>query len=537
MSKTTTKATIDANIKQNGTQAITGPILNTVLNAMVDDYGAQDDLTLLTSEVSAIGLQGEVVEETDLSITDDSNPRNVIAKFKDGHIKTKKFDSEDVQNLKESFYTDGDFAVCDNEGNVVVKVANGHIKTKNFDSSNGVASNDGVVMSFDGILLVRNNTSIANGVYVTTTGKYCSNKIGCKNARTIKINGVFDKVVLFRANSSYTETTSSTMNLGGEFVAFVIQSSVNNLAVDVSYDAKENIDLSEYPLYFRVVVNQTRLNIGEGTSASQLDSRVDGYPLAVCHFASNFPFSKKVVLLNGGYGKALHVDGWASTNNLDSWLGFISQMQTNGFNVVSVEGGREITTSDNYREGAGYVMPSLGNPLIFQAFQKAHGELVRMFGMSERVGFVGTSQGGILAYNYHHLKKGGVDCVVVLAGLTRLKEDGWDRQGEDVTRYFNEWYGISTYDANAVKGFDPYKNILSIGNEQMLLGFPPLKCIYGSADTTALSEPAQEYVDAIKNANGVAEMHLVTGGTHTTVAGATDSVVVNETILWLNRFM
>lgn len=54
MSKATTKATIDANIKQNGVQSITGPVLNTVLNAMVDDYGAQEDLTTLNQKVNEV---------------------------------------------------------------------------------------------------------------------------------------------------------------------------------------------------------------------------------------------------------------------------------------------------------------------------------------------------------------------------------------------------------------------------------------------------------------------------------------------------
>lgn len=36
MSKQTIKATINANIKQNGVQAITGQVMNSVLNQMVD---------------------------------------------------------------------------------------------------------------------------------------------------------------------------------------------------------------------------------------------------------------------------------------------------------------------------------------------------------------------------------------------------------------------------------------------------------------------------------------------------------------------
>ena len=52
MSKAATKALIDANITENGTQAITGPILNNVLNTMVDDYGTQEEVSQLDLKVN-----------------------------------------------------------------------------------------------------------------------------------------------------------------------------------------------------------------------------------------------------------------------------------------------------------------------------------------------------------------------------------------------------------------------------------------------------------------------------------------------------
>ena len=55
MSKVNTRATINANIKQNGNQEITGQVLNSVLNTMVDDYAEQEKLTELESEVPEFG--------------------------------------------------------------------------------------------------------------------------------------------------------------------------------------------------------------------------------------------------------------------------------------------------------------------------------------------------------------------------------------------------------------------------------------------------------------------------------------------------
>lgn len=54
MSKAATKALIDEKITGNGVQAITGPILNNVLNTMVDDYGTQEELSQLSQKVDDV---------------------------------------------------------------------------------------------------------------------------------------------------------------------------------------------------------------------------------------------------------------------------------------------------------------------------------------------------------------------------------------------------------------------------------------------------------------------------------------------------
>lgn len=61
MSKAATKALIDANITGNGVQAITGPILNNVLNTMVDDYGTQDEVSQLSQKVADLSTQGDIL--------------------------------------------------------------------------------------------------------------------------------------------------------------------------------------------------------------------------------------------------------------------------------------------------------------------------------------------------------------------------------------------------------------------------------------------------------------------------------------------
>lgn len=56
MSKSNTRATIDANIRQNGQQLITGQVLNATLNEMVTDYAEQAALDALKEKIDALAL-------------------------------------------------------------------------------------------------------------------------------------------------------------------------------------------------------------------------------------------------------------------------------------------------------------------------------------------------------------------------------------------------------------------------------------------------------------------------------------------------
>lgn len=64
MSKVSTRATINANIKQNGNQEITGQILNSVLNTMVDDYAEQEKFTELEGKCGVIRTNAATFEES-----------------------------------------------------------------------------------------------------------------------------------------------------------------------------------------------------------------------------------------------------------------------------------------------------------------------------------------------------------------------------------------------------------------------------------------------------------------------------------------
>lgn len=76
MSKAATKALIDEKITGNGVQAITGPILNNVLNTMVDDYGTQDEVSQLAQEVNGYDETTETTEPQTLTANKYYNVNN-----------------------------------------------------------------------------------------------------------------------------------------------------------------------------------------------------------------------------------------------------------------------------------------------------------------------------------------------------------------------------------------------------------------------------------------------------------------------------
>ena len=86
---------------------------------------------------------------------------NVILRLNDGHIQTKNFNSidcsafdfdKDYPYIISHVYSErdeSDFDLADSSGNVLVRFVNGHIKTKNFDSENIDSMNSSIISYID----------------------------------------------------------------------------------------------------------------------------------------------------------------------------------------------------------------------------------------------------------------------------------------------------------------------------------------------------------------------------------------------------
>lgn len=132
------EAKLDGSIIKNLDNNAEYSSLKEDLTEMSSDYSQlSEDVSELKSGFSELPKVAEPEDATaaDLYICDANG--NVLAKFEDGHIKTKNFDSSEVGTdmVKEADKTDSDLYICDSFGNVIGEFGDGHIRTKNFNSA------------------------------------------------------------------------------------------------------------------------------------------------------------------------------------------------------------------------------------------------------------------------------------------------------------------------------------------------------------------------------------------------------------------
>lgn len=143
-------------IKQNSNQEITGSILQNTLLSVVDsipeivqELGDSEDKIMsqkavcnyivdLSSEINSVAAISFGDTDSDLDIADENG--NVLARFSDGHIKTKDFNSANVPSQIDNEETDADLLLSDNKGNVLAEFKEGHFRTKEFNSRNAIGA-------------------------------------------------------------------------------------------------------------------------------------------------------------------------------------------------------------------------------------------------------------------------------------------------------------------------------------------------------------------------------------------------------------
>ena len=386
----------------------------------------------------------------------------------------------------------------------------------------------------------------SNSVYRST------NAIPCKNGKVLYHNPANNSCrIVFLLNDNTLEIRNGKrITIPSNAVAFratIIQDSNVSGYFDkekeyftVVYDSNDDIDLTDYPIFARVKINKSVFKVTTQTGDASTDSESPFEALCAVYVGKGYNhamYGNKAVLLFNGFGKKLKQDGWASTT--DGWETFIEELQNAGYTVVCGGNWRQTTISDYYREELGeYLLPTLGNPFTMQVFNNAHTFAKSFLHLKEGIGVIGCSQGGVLGLTYQYLI-GGVTTIVEIAPIVSLSTQGWNGQPQANKNCYQEWYGFtgtSTFEPDKCKGFDPYTRMIEIDGTKYMESVP-VKMICSEADTTVGSQYQQEIVNAIKSANGVAEMRLFTTPDHSDISGGDSEVANQECILWLNRFL
>lgn len=164
------------------------------------------------AERNNIGVTDNVI--SDLDISDEQG--NVLARFTEGHIKTKNFDSSQSSEVVALGDTDWNgLEIADEANNTVVRFIGGHIKTKNFNSENN--SDDSI------------KVCITDNVYAVVGDKlqiYYNEIFRCANYKNYDINTVCEIGHHF---PRYYEVTPTTSDIGSHKLTFSIKDNNNKV--------------------------------------------------------------------------------------------------------------------------------------------------------------------------------------------------------------------------------------------------------------------------------------------------------------------
>lgn len=182
----------------------------------------------------------------------------------------------------------------------------------------------------------------------------------------------------------------------------------------------------------------------------------------------------------------------------------------------------------------------MGGPRAISAYVKAFEWIKSHYNVEDKMYVHGHSMGGLTALNlmYHHPSL----CKVLGLFYPVINlQAAWERPwfpGDEGTRFamardynFDDKTG-NTFENDKIIGFNPIENnSIIINDERYSFINCPMKIWHGLADNTILIENTEQMVSNILRANGYCEFRKIESLAH----DVTD-VIVNEMILWFNRF-
>lgn len=381
MSKAATKALIDEKITGNGVQAITGPILNNVLNTMVDDYGTQDEVSQLAQEVTDDVSQLEAKVDALNDILDVSSSSGAITA--DGSVASRAIDSYgEIIALSATSYIIA-----------YVQVAN-DTKIRVQHSINGPSSAVGIYGYVDSVEDIVLGTFVqGKGGTRTTSGSYDetidvpAGKVFVLSTQTSKCTYTLTDVssnsaVIDGINSRLSSLEQSTQNIEGVIGLGVLQSveSLDSTASSLYIDSSEKFATagsSAYVIFYKEVFEDTKFRIVQTISSASYALGKIGYVNSVSDIANgNSPTMLKTTsATTGNYdsqvavpaGKILVISGCTTASKYtisiyrlrdESIFDSLQKYPRRGVNLIQSDAIRDGFRVDNttgmFTNGTGY---------------------------------------------------------------------------------------------------------------------------------------------------------------------------------------
>lgn len=381
---------------------------------------------------------------------------------------------------------------------------------------------------------------------------------------------------VYVGSTSGTNKDEGSKKLVTENELTSLASSIEDLSEDVAYISDSNEDIAIDPDFpssvagtihrFSVEVNCAPLKSVEPSIAPEM---TDSYNPHIDYGVIIFPktytdHGKKtrlVIHCHGGGGK---VD--ATTSQLEGQP-ISKYLVANGYAVMDVNGlPQTFATEQNLR-----IQDSVGSYIALQSYHKAYKYCMEKFNLEPEVFIMGISEGGITGAN---LCMEGVIPVLahaawspVLDTYNQIFLKPWQiRVGPAKT--LAVLYGFDpidttskndnqkwTYDEDKVRGYNPTTNHTITIDGTSYKQYPcPVKFWHCMDDTTVSYSGTENFIQAIKNAGGIAYLRTFETGGHEikligdpieNPLGATEYIdgstievklAMDETLLWFKRF-
>lgn len=232
--------------------------------------------------------------------------------------------------------------------------------------------------------------------------------------------------------------------------------------------------------------------------------------------------TKLCVIVHGAGGGIAADSGWTQSSDYN--------------NIVSalINAGYAIMDSNGYTDsGQGYQHWCC--PQALAGYYIAYEYFTKHYNLDKHVYMYGFSMGGLTALTMMFEQTIPIRACMVGAPVISLYQHCVVQNGGVPRADFLAAYQIADYDTDAVRGYDRYPDIITIGSDTYVFNMStPLYIAYGSTDTSISNPKILEYYTALANSNSNVVLQEYTGG-HEISYGA-NADVYRDMLRWFARY-